>query len=606
VLAACLAVAAPTQAQPFVYVANNEPSSSVSQYDAIGGGLSPLTPATVVDPGNPFQVAVSPDGKSVYVTNNGGAPADHVSQYDIGPTGALTPKTPATVLTGQDPTGIAVTPDGKSAYVTNFGDGTVSEYDVGPGGVLTPKTPATLAVPGGATRVTVSPDGNSAYVTNVSNTVSQYDVGPTGALTPKTPATVATGAGGESSGRIAFNPNGKSAYVANGRPFFAGTVLQYDVGPTGALTPKTPATVPAGSEPNEIAVTPDGKNVYVTDIQDDTVSQYDVGPTGALTPKTPATVQAGNGPYDIAVSPDGLSAYVTDFDDSTVFQFNVGAGGRLTAKTPATVAAGLEPAGIAVTPLPRVHATATTVSCSPSVFAPGDATVCKATVTDTASAGQTTPTGTVSFTNSGAGRFFGSPCTLSGSGASASCAVFFTSFPRGGRIIAAAYGGDATHSASSGFTGVTVAVPASTEGCVVFGHGRITAANGDKASFRGLVAATPPRGVEFYRDNGPANPFRVASTSVGALTCTDDATTASVFGTAKVNGAGSVEYRIDVQLTAWERGKDTYRIRLSNGYDSGAQPIRHGDVDIHIRTSEHHHHDANANRYKPGVGQDGG
>jgi hypothetical protein len=56
---------------------------------------------------------------------------------------------------------------------------------------------------------------------------------------------------------------------------------------------------------------------------------------------------------------------------------------------------------------------------------------------------------------------------------------------------------------------------------------------------------------------------------------------ASVFGTARINRAGSVEYRIDVELTAWAWGKDTYRLRLSSGYDSGAQQIRHGDVDIH-------------------------
>ena len=44
-----------------------------------------------------------------------------------------------------------------------------------------------------------------------------------------------------------------------------------------------------------------------------------------------------------------------------------------------------------------------------------------------------------------------------------------------------------------------------------------------------------------------------------------------MFGRAKLNGTSSVEYRIDIQLAAWEHGKDTYRIRLSNGYDSGAQ-----------------------------------
>jgi hypothetical protein len=78
-----------------------------------------------------------------------------------------------------------------------------------------------------------------------------------------------------------------------------------------------------------------------------------------------------------------------------------------------------------------------------------------------------------------------------------------------------------------------------------------------------------------------------------------------MFGTAKLKGAGSVEYRIDVQLGAWEWGKDSYRIRLSNGYDSGAQPIRHGDLDIRLRSSEHEHHDVNANHTRGGQ-QDGG
>jgi lysophospholipase L1-like esterase len=251
------------------------------------------------------------------------------------------------------------------------------------------------------------------------------------------------------------------------------------------------------------------------------------------------------------------------------------------------------------------HSTSTSVRCSPFTFAPGDATVCTTTVTDTASSGQSTPTGTVSFTHTGAGSVYGSPCTLKGSGGSASCAVFFTSFPRGGQAITASYGGDATHTASVGRTLIAVVLPASRKGCLVFGHGRITAANGDQASFRGLVFAKPSAGAEFYRDNGPAKSLWLRSLSVDAVTCSTDASRASVFGKAKLNGTGSVEYRIDIQVAAWERGKDTYRIRLSNGYDSGAQQIHHGDVDIHLRHKDHHHHDANAHQTQAGP-RDGG
>ena len=65
----------------------------------------------------PLAVAVSPDGKSVYVTNRavfGGS----VSQFDVVAGGALTPKTPPTVAAGI-PCGVAVGPDSKSVYVTN-------------------------------------------------------------------------------------------------------------------------------------------------------------------------------------------------------------------------------------------------------------------------------------------------------------------------------------------------------------------------------------------------------------------------------------------------------------------------------------------------------
>jgi uncharacterized repeat protein (TIGR01451 family) len=54
-------------------------------------------------------VAVSPDGKSAYITNGGDAT---VSQYNVDPsTGALSAKSPATVATGSSPFGVAVGPD---------------------------------------------------------------------------------------------------------------------------------------------------------------------------------------------------------------------------------------------------------------------------------------------------------------------------------------------------------------------------------------------------------------------------------------------------------------------------------------------------------------
>ena len=56
---------------------------------------------------------------------------------------------------------------------------------------------------------------------------------------------------------------------------------------------------------------------------------------------------------------------------------------------------------------------------------------------------------------------------------------------------------------------------------------------------------------------------------------------ASIFGTATIDGAGSFVYRIDVKDLGEPGTSDTYRIRLSNGYDSGEQVISGGNVQIH-------------------------
>ena len=340
-----LVCAAPATASD-VYVANVG-SGTVSQFDVgFSGALSPKNPATVLAGTSPQGVAVSPDGNSVYVTNS---PLPQgkgtVSQYSVGAFGALVPKSPAMVSAGIAPFEIAVSPDGHSVYVTNSNGGTVSQYDVGAGGALAHKTPEKVPAgqsPGG---VAVSPDGQSVYVTNVgAGTVSQYDVGAGGKLGKK-PTTVAAGSGPFD---VAVSPDSKSVYVTN---LDSSTIRQYNVGAGGALAPKSPATVSSASATVGIAVSPDGTSVYVSN-EGSVVSQYDVvGAGGALAPKSPPTVPAGNSPDKVAVSPNAPhNVYVTNGNSNDVSQYDVGAGGALAPKSPATVPVGTSPFGIAVRP----------------------------------------------------------------------------------------------------------------------------------------------------------------------------------------------------------------------------------------------------------------
>lgn len=120
-----------------------------------------------------------------------------------------------------------------------------------------------------------------------------------------------------------------------------------------------------------------------------------------------------------------------------------------------------------------------------------------------------------------------------------------------------------------------------TAGCKVTYGGRITAANGDKATFGGNAKADGLKGQEQYQDHGPATPMNVHSIDVVAVVCSRDGTQASIFGTATVNGSGSFDYRIDLKDLGEPGSSDTYRIRLSNGYDSGEQTLSGGNVQIH-------------------------
>src|SRR5688572_896041 len=123
-------------------------------------------------------------------------------------------------------------------------------------------------------------------------------------------------------------------------------------------------------------------------------------------------------------------------------------------------------------------------------------------------------------------------------------------------------------------------IPANMEGCKVTYGGRITAAHGDQATFGGNANGTGPKGNESYQDHGPAAAMHVQSIEVQSVTCNTAGTQASIFGTASIDGSGTFDFRIDLKDLGEPGSSDTYRIRLSNGYDSGEQTLSGGNVQI--------------------------
>jgi len=189
--------------------------------------------------------------------------------------------------------------------------------------------------------------------------------------------------------------------------------------------------------------------------------------------------------------------------------------------------------------------------------------------------GNVTPNIVVNFTVTGIVTTSSSSST-NASGQTQFC--YSSPLPGNDLITATAVGG----SNPSDTATKTWVLPESTPGCKITYGGHITTALGDQASFGGnAMVKKTVKGQEQFTDHGPASAMDVHSIDVQAVTCSDDGTAGSIFGTAAINGSGSFAFRIDVQDLGEPGRNDTYRIRISNGYDTGEQTLDGGNVQIH-------------------------
>ncbi|MGQ0431089.1 MAG: beta-propeller fold lactonase family protein [Microthrixaceae bacterium] len=155
----------------------------------------------------PYGIAITPDGKTAYVSNSGSGTVTPID-LALGQPGVPIP-------VGQRPQGIAITPDGKTVYVANSGSGTVTPITVA---TNTPGAPISTGT--NPTVIAITPNGGSAFVTNIgSGSVTQIDLARNLAVrTISVP-------GGQPSG-ITVTLDGTTAWVSN---YTAGTVLPIDV-----------------------------------------------------------------------------------------------------------------------------------------------------------------------------------------------------------------------------------------------------------------------------------------------------------------------------------------------------------------------------------------
>ncbi|MEK7766546.1 MAG: phosphoesterase, partial [bacterium] len=284
--------------------------------------LHPAGRGVVYAGGHPYDLAVAPDGKTVYVKGDWTVLAIDAATWTLrqqlgynGPDGA-------------SPHGIAASADGRKVFVTDT-LARLFEALVGNDGRLTWGREISLAGKGKAWTshpcgLALSPDGLTAWVClSMHNTLGVVDLA-AGPLVAEIPVGVAPYA-------VAVAPDGRTAWVSNWggrRPRkgertakSAGTDVFVDargVAATGTVSVvdlarrKVAAEIPVGLHPAGMALSADGARLYVACANADTVAVLDTAArrvVESILVRPDPALPYGSAPNAVALSPDGATLY---------------------------------------------------------------------------------------------------------------------------------------------------------------------------------------------------------------------------------------------------------------------------------------------------------
>jgi hypothetical protein len=473
--------------------------------------------------------------------------------------------------------------DAITAFADTNNDG---DQDAGEPGGAAEKTWA----PGAPAALTLEPaaDTNPAGTSHtVTATVRDALTNPTPGITVRFTVTGAVNTSGQcttdANGQCSFTYAGPNAPGADAIHAFADTDGDNTQDPgepfgdaTKTWTPAAPATLAlepaADTNPvgTEHCVTATVRDAFANPTPGITVRFSVTGANNASgSTTTNASGQAAFCYTGAAVGEDAITAYADTDNDSTQ---DLG-----------------EPAGAATktwTPGPP-----TTLTLEPATATNTVGTTHCVTATVEDAFGNPVPGVTVRFSVPTSVATFANPSSGSATTNASGEATFCYSASLPGEDAITAYAdtdNDSTQDAGepTGAATKTWTPPPSTAFCEVkiTQGGWIVALNGDRASFGGNAKVDKDgnvQGSENYQDHGPAQSRHVKSIEVVATTCSDDLTSASIFGTATIDGSGTFVFRIDVTDQGEPGTNDSYGIMLSDGYVSGQQQLQGGNVQIH-------------------------
>lgn len=290
---------------------------------------------------NPVRIIAAPNGKFVYVANQGDS---SVQEFAVNGDGTLTSKSTYPISSGTSPVALAIDPAGKFLYVAFTYQTGYSASNPGPGGIAifpvnsdnSLGTQTFQAAGNNPVGIVASYFNHYVYVveqpTSATGDILGFSQNTTsGALTPVPGTTIATVAGrtvtsgfpaGVSPSGIAEEPTSRFVYVTDR---YANQLIGYTVGSGGALTPMITGPFATGLYPADVTADPSGTLIYVVNYNSDSIQGYQIDPSTG----TPSTVlgtfsagaanTTGAGPNCVVVDPAlGDFLYTSDALDDTV------------------------------------------------------------------------------------------------------------------------------------------------------------------------------------------------------------------------------------------------------------------------------------------------
>ena len=292
-VATCVLGSTATLAQN-AYIANNG-SQNVS---VINTATNQVT-STIQVGGSPTSVAVSPDGRKVYIANWFYA----VNVIDTA-NNAVT-----SIPNNGNAVGIAVSPDGRRAYAANFYDQSVSVIDTGTNTVIT-------TAPAGPTPNAVAVANNKVYVANWTSPATVTVI----AAESNTLITTIPVDTGTSDPQLAASPDGRRVYVTN--------QIGSNVPVIDTATDTVIATISVDISVSA-AVSRDGSKVYIANRSNhtwvvDTQTNIVIGGSDFI----------NGGQAGVSVTPDGRKVFVANYNPPGTVTAVDAATGAITAIIP--------------------------------------------------------------------------------------------------------------------------------------------------------------------------------------------------------------------------------------------------------------------------------